>query len=329
MKSILISGLLLCISGLILGQQSDIGTLRTTDSLSLETIDFSKRKRVVLATGIGSYTAMATGLYFAWYNKFDQSAFHSFDDWGEWMQMDKAGHVYSAYLQSDLVYGISKWAGYSDHQALKLSTISSLAGQLGIEIMDGFSTEWGFSWGDIGSNLLGTSLFYFQEKHWGKQVFRMKMSYWPVDYSRTPLASSTGEPFSSLQLRSESIFGQNGVERFLKDYNGQTIWISASLYHFFPEIKMPKWLALSFGYSGQYLYGARSNQWVDNGHVFNVDIPRSRQFILALDYNLSHIKTKRPFIKSLLRFANIFKWPAPALSYSTSEGFLFHIVFRN
>ena len=329
MKSIFISVLLLFTSSLLLGQSANTSTLHTADSLLLNTIDYTKRKKVVLATGIGSYTAAATGLYFAWYNQFDQTSLHSFDDWGEWVQMDKVGHAYSAYLQSDLVYSISKWGGYDDKQALRLSTISSLAGQLGIEIMDGFSTEWGFSWGDIGSNLVGTSLFYFQEKHWGQQIFRMKMSYWPVDYANTPLVSTAGEPFGSLQLRSESLFGQNGVERFLKDYNGQTIWISASLHHFFPEVKIPRWLALSFGYSGQNLYGGRSNQWQESGHTFNVDIPRSRQFVLALDYNLSHIKTQKPFLKSLLNFANIFKWPAPALSYSTSEGFLFHIIFRN
>jgi len=83
------------------------------DSMQVSSIDFSKRKKVFWTAGISGYTAMATGLYFAWYDKQDQSGFHFFNDWNEWQNVDKAGHVYSAYVQSGLIYDLSKWAGYS------------------------------------------------------------------------------------------------------------------------------------------------------------------------------------------------------------------------
>ncbi len=329
MKSVLISVLLLCPLIFLSGQHFPDTFTSRADSLSDSSFNYSKRKKIVLAAGISSYTAVGTGLYFAWYNQFDQSAFHSFDDWDEWVQMDKVGHIYSAYLQSDLIYGVSRWAGFDQDQALKLGAISSLAGQLGIEIMDGFSTQWGFSWTDMGSNVLGTSLFYFQQKHLGHQMFRMKFSYWPVSYSPSTFSSSGGQAFSSQEMRSQSLFGSSGLERFLKDYNGQTIWISSSLYHFFPRRNIPKWLAISFGYSGKNLYGGVSNEWEVDGQLFSVDNPRTRQFILALDYNLSELKSNRPLVKSLLRFANIIKWPAPGVSYSRADGFSFHVVFTN
>ena len=302
---------------------------RDSSFLQDASIDYDKRKKIMWATGLSAYAATSTSLYFAWYRQFDQSAFHSFDDWGEWNQMDKSGHAYSAYIESHIFYGISRWAGYNEEKALKIGAASSILGQLSIEIMDGFSSQWGFSWSDMGSNLLGTSLFYFQQKHLGHQPIRLKMSYWPVSYDRTALTTVDGQVGGSLHNRSVSLFGRSGIERFLKDYNGQTIWLSAGLYHLFPERKIPRWLAISVGYSGQNLFGGRYNAWQEEGLNFVAGKSRSRQIILALDYDLSQIKTSNHHIQKILNFMNIFKWPAPGVSYSTSEGLSFHVVFRN
>lgn len=284
------------------------------------------------ATAISGYTAVGTGLYFSWYRQFDQEAFHFFDDLPEWLQMDKAGHVYSAYIQSHMVYGVSKWAGYSDDKALLISSLSSLAGQLTIEVMDGFSSEWGFSWTDLGSNVLGTSLFHFQQKHWKEQKVRMKMSYWPIDYERSFLPSTSSNGRSSLFLRSQDLYGQGALERFLKDYNGQTIWISTNLRNIIPYDQIPSWLAVSCGYSAKNLYGGRDNKWTkdeDTYQLSNLAYPRTRQFIVALDYDLQKIRTKSRFVSSLLGFLNIFKWPAPAISYNAQDKWGFHLVFKN
>jgi len=295
-------------------------------------VNFSKRKKVFWTAGISGYTAMASGLYFAWYDKYDQESFHLFDDWDEWQNMDKAGHVYSAYLQSSLMYDLSKWTGYTDEKALLISSVASLWGQMNIEIMDGFSSEWGFSVPDVASNLVGTGLFYAQQKIWKEQRLRMKMSYWPVSYSQEPLYSENGLLSVSLRDRSEDLYGSGTIERFLKDYNGQTIWLSADVRSFFPESRFPKFLGLALGFSAQNMFGGYDNTWDEFNNRFVIDdnlFPRSSQIILALDYNLLAVKHSTQFGTALFKILNVFKFPAPAVSYDTSEGFKFHLVFLN
>ncbi len=294
-------------------------------------IDFQKRKRIFWATGIGGYSAMATGLYFAWYNQFDQEAFHTFDDWNEWRNVDKAGHVYSAYFQAQLINDAALWAGYSEEKALVISSLASLWGQLNIEIMDGFSSEWGFSAGDVAGNLLGTGLFYAQQKIWKEQRIKVKMSFWPVSYPVQTLDSESGLAQSSLQGRSEELYG-TGLERFLKDYNGQTIWLSANPSMFFPDTKLPKWLSVAVGYSAHNLFGGFENSWEldDERFVLDQDLfPRSSQFILALDYDLRKVKHSTAFGTALFKLLDIFKFPAPAVSYDTARGWQLHFLYLN
>ena len=313
---------------------NNISSAYKVDSLAQNSTDFnlSKRKKVFLISGISGYSAMATSLYFAWYNQFDQRNFHFFNDWGEWEKMDKVGHVYSAYMQAELIYELSSWAGYDEGQALLLGSLSSIAGQLTIEVMDGFSSGWGFSLTDLGANLVGTGGFYFQEKYWGEQRLRLKMSYYPVSYSRVPIYAESGLYETTLHDRSRALYGDSGAERFLKDYNGQTIWVSANIRSFLPESRWPKWLALAVGYSGHNIYGGFDNQWVINNEIISADtdlFPRSGQFVIALDYDLSQIKARKPFSKSLLKILNIFKWPAPGLLYDKDRGLAFHLIYRN
>ena len=274
---------------------------------------------------------MATGLYFAWYNQFDQEAFHTFDDWNEWRNVDKAGHVYSAYFQAQLINDAALWAGYSEEKALVISSLASLWGQLNIEIMDGFSSEWGFSAGDVAGNLLGTGLFYAQQKIWKEQRIKVKMSFWPVSYPVQTLDSESGLAQSSLQGRSEELYG-TGLERFLKDYNGQTIWLSANPSMFFPDTKLPKWLSVAVGYSAHNLFGGFENSWEldDERFVLDQDLfPRSSQFILALDYDLRKVKHSTAFGTALFKLLDIFKFPAPAVSYDTARGWQLHFLYLN
>ena len=46
-----------------------------------------------------------------------------------------------------------------------------------IEVMDGFSTHWGFSKGDMLANIIGTGLFAAQQKWWGEQRMSLKFSF--------------------------------------------------------------------------------------------------------------------------------------------------------
>lgn len=282
-------------------------------------IDFGKRKKVFATSLISGYVTLSTGLYFAWYKDYEQSAFHSFNDWEEWLQMDKYGHSYSAYSQTLVAHQVAKWSGYSQDQALHIAAATSLIGQLTIEVMDGFTDEWGFSYGDMAFNLIGTGLYYAQEKLWQQQPFKLKFSYWPSHY----------EP--ALRLRADDLFG-TGTQKLLKDYNAQTYWLSMDLNHVFKDIAWPQWLDLAIGYGADNLYGGFENEWEVNGEILRLpssDYKRTRQFYLALDYDLSEIQVRSGFLKTILGALNIFKWPAPAIEYNTDQGFIFHLVVTN
>lgn len=282
-------------------------------------IDFSKRKKVFVSTAVSGYLTLSSGLYFAWYKDYEQGRFHSFNDWPEWQQMDKVGHSFSAYNQSMVMHEIAQWAGYSDRSSLNIAALSSIVGQLTIEVMDGFTKEWGFSCGDMGFNFIGTGLYYFQERYWQEQPLKLKMSYWPATYPAT------------LQSRADDLFG-TGTQKLLKDYNAQTYWLAIDPNFLFPESNWPEWLDIAVGYGTDNLYGGFDNSWIEGEELIMLDAdthPRTRKYLLAIDYDLTAISTNSSFMKVTLGTLNMFKWPAPAIEYNKQDGFVFHLVFRN
>src|SRR5574337_956548 len=55
-------------------------------------INYTSRKWIV---GMGTAAVYGTSFIYlseAWYKGYPRSAFHTFNDFGEWMQMDKIGH---------------------------------------------------------------------------------------------------------------------------------------------------------------------------------------------------------------------------------------------
>ncbi len=282
-------------------------------------IDFSKRKKVFVSTAVSGYLTLSSGLYFAWYKDYEQGRFHSFNDWKEWQQMDKLGHSFSAYNQSMVMFEVAQWAGFTDLASLNIASLSSIVGQLTIEVMDGFTNEWGFSYGDLGFNFLGTGLYYFQERYLHEQPLKLKMSYWPETYPVT------------LQSRADELYG-TGTQKLLKDYNAQTYWLSIDPNFFFPESNWPEWLDIAVGYGTENLYGGFENSWMEGSEMITLEsdaYPRSRKYLLAIDYDLTSISTRSSFLKAALGTLNMFKWPAPAIEYNKQDGFVFHLVFRN
>lgn len=298
--------------------------------LSSDSIDYDKRKKELLIGTVGLYTGASAGLYFVWYKQYQQEAFHFFNDWGEWNNMDKFGHIYATYTQVYLMHKGAQWAGYKDQEAVNLSVIAALAFQNTFEIMDGFSSGWGFSIPDFTSNLIGTSSFYFQQKHWGEQRIKFKVSYWPLSYPTETITSDTGLFMTTLSKRADTLYGTNPFERALKDYNGQTYWLSFDIASFIHETPWPKWLNLALGYGSDNMYGAKHNSWEVNDENFIVDgtaYTRYKKFILALDYNLGKIKINNRVIKTLLDVLDVFKYPAPAIEYRTNNTWHFSLVF--
>lgn len=280
-----------------------------------------------LAFSTVAYTSFSTGLYLTWYKQYPTESFHTFNDMGEWKQMDKVGHIYTAYLQGVLCYKGSRWVGLSEGQSIATGIICGSLFQTTIEVMDGFSAEWGFSYGDFAANTIGIGAFAAQQKYWGEQRIIFKESSWARNYSKDPISSITGEATTSLHDRSKSLFGNGFLEKYLKDYNGQTYWASVNIHSFMPQSNtFPKWLNVALGYGAQGLWGGFENKWEEDNQRFELDLPRYRQWYLSLDVDLSRIDTDNYLLKTLLSVLNIIKVPAPAIEINTEGQIKFHII---
>lgn len=280
-----------------------------TDQLTPNQI--KQRVKLIATTNIVGYSAAMAGLYAAWYKDYPQTNFHTFNDIGEWKGIDKIGHAYSAYAESKASMELWRWTGIDRKKRIWLGGMSGAFYQTVIETLDSFSSEWGWSWGDFSANILGSGMLVAQELAWDEQRIQFKFSFHHKSYS---------DP--SLNLRSDKIFGKSAAERFLKDYNGQTYWLSANIKSFFPASKWPAWLQLSVGTGAEGLFGANENIGKDaNGNIiFNrTDIKRYRQWYLAPDIDLTKIKTKHKGIKVALNILNIVKFPMPSLEYSNGK----------
>ncbi len=270
-----------------------------------------RRTKIIAATNIIGYSAAMAGLYAAWYKNYPQSNFHTFNDNKEWKGIDKIGHAYSTYAESKASMELWRWTGMERKKRIWIGGMSGAVYHTVIETLDGFSKEWGWSWGDFGANILGSGMLVAQELAWDEQRIQFKFSFHHKSYNDPTLIQ-----------RSNKIFGASTAERFLKDYNGQTYWLSANLKSFFPKSKLPAWLQISLGTGAEGMFGANENIGKDVSGTINfsrTDIKRYRQWYLAPDLDLTKIKTNRKGIKVALNILNIVKFPMPSLEYSNGK----------
>ena len=288
-------------------------TLKGQDSTNKE----RKLQKWVLGSvqvgfGLGSFYTLNK----AWYSNYPRTNFHFYNDWKEWQQMDKIGHSWSAFQLSRLSSNLWEAAGTPKSKAAWIGSLSSMGYMSIIEILDGYSDKWGFSAYDILSNTVGASAFLIQELKWKEERLLLKLSYFPVQYG-------------TLSPRADDLFGKSGIEKLLKDYNGQTYWASLNIRSFLPESQAPQWLNLAIGYGAKTMLGGYENSWTDNNGqpIVRPDIVRYKRFYLSLDIDLNRIKTKNRTLKTILSAANVLKIPAPALELNSQGRVRFHPLF--
>jgi hypothetical protein len=277
---------------------------------------FKKRKWVLGSVQASLWAGSFLALNKAWYANYAKSPFHFYDDSKEWLQMDKIGHSWSTYQISQHTTKIWEWAGTGHQQSVLIGSLSGMAYLSVIEILDGYSDKWGFSGYDVLANAAGAGLFAFQELGWKEQRIQMKLSYLPVKYG-------------NLANRADDLFGDGSVEKVLKDYNGQTYWLSANIKLFFPNSDVPSWLNIAAGYGAKTMLGGYENKWYDgNGNlVTRFDIKRVRRFHLSLDVDLTRIKVKSKKIATLFSLFNVLKIPAPSFEIGSDGRFKFHPLY--
>lgn len=292
---------------------------------------FHKVRFGVLTAGLTTaYSAVTVGLDRAWYANYPRGKFHFFNDWDEWRQMDKMGHCMTTYFESKWVGDFYHWSGVPKKKARWIGFGAGMLFQTTLEMLDGFSTQWGFSWGDMGFNTLGASLYASQELAWQEQRLRLKLSVHRPPYSDAPIAA-VNNPLAttSLKERAGQLYGTSYPELFFKEYNGQTIWASLNIASFCRKRPrwLPEWLNIAVGYGIEDVYGARRNAWTDKeGNRFEVPSayrPRS-QFFLSFDVDFERIPVRQRGWKVLFGFLNVFKVPFPALEINTLGKVHFH-----
>jgi len=264
------------------------------------TID--NNRLIPLLAGEGAFYATSmVGLDVLWYKNYPRSSFHFFDDNQEWQQMDKFGHCLTAYTISRLTAALYQWSGIKPLPAAVYGTSMGMAFQTNIEVFDGFSSEWGFSYGDMIANTTGASIFLSQATGWGDQRIGLKISFHPTDYR---------------QYHPEEL-GDNVWQEMLKDYNGQTYWVSIAVASFLPKgNKIPGWACVDFGYGAEGMVSAVNNPPVYDVNGDELYFDRYRKYFVSLDINLTKIPTNSAPLKAVFGAISFIKVPMPTLSFS-------------
>lgn len=260
-----------------------------------------KRTKTVVYSSIGLYSLGLVGMNALWYKNSLQSSFHFFNDNSEWLQVDKVGHGYTAFHLSKTGVEVMKWTGIPERKAFFWGSMIGIIYQTPIEILDGFSSDFGASWGDLIANTTGAGLVYGQYSLWNELRIQPKYSFIRSEYA---------------SLRPNTL-GSNILEEMLKDYNGQTYWLSFNIASLSQSSTIPEWLNVAIGYGGEEMIFAHNK---DNQEI---GLQPYRQYYLSLDLDVQRIKTRSKALKTILFFANAIKIPFPALEIN-KNGNSFH-----
>jgi uncharacterized protein YfiM (DUF2279 family) len=276
--------------------------LTPSDSLN------KSRRDTVYISEAAFFGVTLIGLNQLWYKDYPKSSFHFINDNNDWLQMDKAGHLFSTYHLGRFGAEALSWSGASKKQQLVYGATVGFAFMSVVEVFDGYSQEWGASWGDVIANATGTGLYISQELLWKEQRITPKFSFHQTKYA---------------SLRPNTL-GNSWNEQILKDYNGQTYWLSANLHSFAKGSKIPKWLNVAIGYGADGMISG-------NNETVPVEIAiqnhRTRQFYFSFDADLTKIKTNSHVLKTIFSIFNTIKIPAPALEINQFGRIKTHFIY--
>jgi uncharacterized protein YfiM (DUF2279 family) len=263
--------------------------------------------------GVVAGTAIVYALttYFlgkTWYTK--RVPFHSFNDNGEWLQMDKIGHATTSYAISRGEYELFRWSGVSERTSILTGGLIALLYQTTIEVFDGRSEGWGFSKGDMAANLTGVALFMGQQYGFGEQKASLRYGWRQSIYP----------------AYRPNLLGQRPGNQMLKDYNGQQYWLSFNVASVLPVgPSFPRWLNLDLGYSASGMIGGHANPPYVDAAGKEIKFRRYRQFYLAPDIALAQLPgIRNSGIQPLVSAGQFFKIPAPSLEYNPVHGLRVH-----
>tara|TARA_B100000767_G_scaffold76324_1_gene72910 strand:+ start:124 stop:1038 length:915 start_codon:yes stop_codon:yes gene_type:complete len=259
------------------------------------TVD-KKKRNILLISEAAIYSGALVTLNQLWYSDYPRSSFHFINDNAEWLQMDKLGHMTVSYYWGVAGIKAYEWAGMKKKNAIWYGGLTGTFFLTAIEVLDGQSAEWGASSGDLLANTTGSLLAIAQALKWNEQRIQLKYSYSPSEWANV----------NPQQL------GENYLQRTLKDYNGQTYWLSFNLKSLF-DIQItnfPHWLNVAVGHGANGMVSAYQKE---------NDSKRIRQFMLSLDVDLTRVKTKSKILNTFLHSIAFIKFPLPTLEFTNGK----------
>ena len=267
------------------------------------TVD-KKKRNILLISEAAIYTGALVTLNQLWYADYPRSSFHFINDNAEWLQMDKLGHMTVSYYWGVAGIKAYEWAGMKRKNAMWYGGLTGTFFLTAIEVLDGQSTEWGASSGDLLANTTGSLIAIAQALKWNEQRIQLKYSYSPSEWANT----------NPEQL------GANHLQRTLKDYNGQSYWLSFNLKSLFDikSINFPQWLNFALGHGADGMISAYQKE---------NDSQRKRQFLLSLDVDLTRVKTKSKILNTVLHSFGFIKFPMPTLELRNGKLYTHPIYF--
>lgn len=273
----------------------------TWDYRSEDSTDIAAEVSVPKVLGVASLTAIAYGaaygLVFAkgWWDD-ERSHFHFENDFDYALNLDKLGHFGAGVILGESFYEGYRWAGTSEFNAYLFAGLSAMMTHIAIDVKDGYSPEWGFSVFDVLSGTLGG--FYPMAERY-IPVFKyvdFKWSYW---------------------INTKAYYRQSDTGIFTDDYVNQTFWASFKPYRLLPSgarAYYPSWLAVAAGLS------------IDE-KVFTKEPHPRREVYIALDYDLEAFRPQSRLARTLVKYLNYFKLPAPTIQvYPEFHWFLLYPI---
>jgi uncharacterized protein YfiM (DUF2279 family) len=260
-------------------------------------INKTRFKTFVIGSSV-AYAGTLVGLSQLWYQDAKQQPFQFFNDNGEWKQVDKLGHFYASFYFSHGTSKALQWTGVSKKKSDFWGAVTGFAVLVPIEVLDGFSDAYGASTGDLVADAAGAAFYLGQSMWWNEIRIQPKFSF-----QRTRYAG----------LR-PTVLGNDISSEILKDYNGQTYWLSVDVDKF---IRFPRWLNIAAG------YGATGMVYARDGANREAGYDAYRQYYLGFDIDLTAIRTRSKAVRTAIFLLNMIKLPAPAVEFS-EKGTRFH-----
>jgi hypothetical protein len=267
----------------------------------------------------GIFSGLMTGIFIAQHEAQQSTiwkrvgSFNVAEDGKFSAYLDKGGHFFGTFMPAYVFSEILMASGFSWDDATIIGGAMGMAYTTYVEMLDGFSKDWGFSPTDWYADVAGASFFIAQHYIPFLQNFTPKFMYvkpsWHREYDRKEAMS------------------------FIDNYSAQTFYMAINMHNILPEsIKnyWPKWLDLSVGYA---VYSLSAGVTEHNAELISEDshfgkVYGNQKLLISLDYNLIELLPDGPgwwnwFKQSL----NYFKFPSPTLEIGRDTKFFLAYPF--